>query len=173
VKSKRLWAVLAAAVAAAGAGASTVLATPQAGVTTTTVGTASLPPVQIRSDYRPDPQTWPPSFWSAWLRTHGITDLYVVDNVIDPGGTTGWHSHPGPSLIIVKSGTITNYRAEAGHCAGVNYPTGTAFVDTGGNDVHELKNNGTTPAETVAIQLIPHGQPRKIDLAQVPRGCQP
>jgi quercetin dioxygenase-like cupin family protein len=173
MKSKRLWAVLAAAVAAAGAGAGTVLATPQAGVTTTTVGTALLPPVQIRSDYRPDRQTWPPSFWSAWLRTHGITDLYVVDNVIDPGGTTGWHTHPGPSLIIVKSGTITNYQAEAAHCAAVSYPAGAAFVDAGGNDVHELKNNGTTAAETVAVQLIPHGQPRKIDLAQVPRGCQP
>ena len=113
MRSRRLWAALAAAVAA-GAGASTVLATTQAGVTTSTVGTASLPPVQIRSDYRPNPQTWPPSFWSAWLRTHGITDLYVVDNVITAGGTTGWHTHSGPSLIIVKSGTITNYRAEAG-----------------------------------------------------------
>jgi hypothetical protein len=173
MNSTRLWAVLAAAVAAAGAGATTVLATPQAGVTTSTVGTASLPPVQIRSDYRPNPQTWPPSFWSAWLRTHGITDLYVVDNVIGAGGTTGWHTHPGASLIIVKSGTITNYRAEAGRCAGVDYPAGTAFVDAGGNDVHELKNNTTSPAETVAIQLIPHGQPRKIDLAQVPRGCEP
>ena len=130
MKSKRLWAVLAAAaVAAAGAGASTVLATPQAGLTTTTVATASVPPLQIRSDYRPQPQTWPPSFWSAMLRTHGITDLYVVDNVIAPGGTTGWHTHSGPSLIIVKSGTVTNYRAETRGCAGVDYPAGTAFVD--------------------------------------------
>ena len=98
----------------------------------------------------------------------------MVDNVITQGGTTGWHTHSGPSLIIVKSGTITNYRAEGlAHRAGVDYPAGTAFTDAGGNDVHELKNNGTTPAETLAIQLIPHGQPRKIDLTQVPRGCQP
>jgi hypothetical protein len=163
--------VLAVAVAVAGGGASTVLATTQSGVTTTTVGLASLPPVQIHSSFRPQPQTWPPSFWSAMVRTHGITDLYVVDNVIAPGGTTGWHSHPGPSLIIVKAGTVTNYRAEASNCAGVDYPAGTAFVDAGGNDVHELKNNGTVPAETIAVQLIPHGQPRKVDLPQVPPGC--
>jgi hypothetical protein len=174
MKSKRLWAVLAAAVvAAAGVGASTVLATPPVGLTTTTVGTASLPPVQLHSDYRPQPQTWPPSFWSAFVRTHGITDLYVVDNVIAPGGTTGWHTHAGPSLIIVKTGTVTNYRAETRGCAGVNYPAGTAFVDAGGNDVHELKNNTDEPVETVAVQLIPHGQPRKTDLPQVPPGCQP
>jgi hypothetical protein len=164
--------VLAAAVAAAGVGASTVLATPQAGLTTTTLGSASLPPLRIHSDYRPDPQTWPPSFWSTVLRTHAITDLYVVDNKLAPGGTTGWHTHPGPSLIIVVSGTVTNYRAAAGHCAGYDYPTGTGFVDAGDNDVHELKNNGATTAETVAVQFIPHGQPRKIDLPQVPQGCQ-
>jgi hypothetical protein len=173
MKSKRLWAALAVAIAAAGAGASTVLATPQAGVTTTTVGTASLPPEQIRSYFRQQQPSWPPSFWSALLQTHGITDLYVVDNVIAPGGTTGWHTHAGPSLIIVKAGTVTNYRAETRRCAGVDYPAGTAFVDAGSNDVHELKNNGTVPAETVAIQLIPHGQPRKTDLPQVPPGCQP
>ena len=107
------------------------------------------------------------------LRTHGITDLYVVDNVITAGGTTGWHTHSGPSLIIVKSGTVTNYRAETRGCAGVNYPAGTAFVDAGGNDIHELKNNTDEPVETVAVQLIPHGQPRKTDLPAVPRGCQP
>ena len=173
MKSKRAWVVLAVAVAAAGVGASTVLATPQAGLTTTTVATASVPPLQIHSDYRPQPQTWPPSFWSAMLRTHGITDLYVVDNVLAPGGTTGWHTHPGPSLIIVKSGTVTNYRVEARGCAGVNYPAGTAFTDAGSNDVHELKNNTDEPVETVAVQLIPHGQPRKIDLPEIPRGCQP
>jgi quercetin dioxygenase-like cupin family protein len=173
MKSKRAWVVLAVAVAAAGVGASTVMATPQAGLTTSTVATASVPPLQIRSDYRPQQQTWPPSFWSAMLRTHGITDLYVVDNVIAPGGTTGWHTHPGPSLIFVKSGTVTNYRVETRGCAGVNYPAGTAFVDAGENDIHELKNNTDEPVETVAVQLIPHGQPRKIDLPEVPRGCQP
>jgi hypothetical protein len=172
MKSKRLCVALAVALGAAGAGATSVLATPQSGLTTSTVATASVPPLQIRSDYRPQPQTWPPSFWSAMLRTHGITDLYVVDNVLAPGGTTGWHSHSGPSLIIVKAGTVTNYRAEARGCGGVNYPAGTAFVDAGGSDVHELKNNTNEPVETIAVQLIPHGQPRKTDLPDVPPGCQ-
>jgi quercetin dioxygenase-like cupin family protein len=173
MKKTCAWAALAVAVVAAGSGASTVLATTQAGVTTTTVGTASLPSLQIHSYFRPQQQTWPPSVWSALLQTHGITDLYVVDNVIAPGGTTGWHTHAGPSVIIVKSGTVTNYRAEARRCAGVDYPAGSAFVDSGGNDVHELKNNTDQPVETVAIQFIPHGQPRKTDLPEVPPGCQP
>ena len=34
--------------------------------------------------------------------------LVAVDNKIDPGGTTGWHEHPGPSLILVVLGQVTN-----------------------------------------------------------------
>src|SRR4026207_474384 len=29
---------------------------------------------------------------------------------IAPGGTTGWHMHPGPHLIVVTEGTLTYYR---------------------------------------------------------------
>ncbi|MFL5860050.1 MAG: hypothetical protein ACJ780_04620 [Solirubrobacteraceae bacterium] len=171
MKSKRLWVVLAAALGAAGAGASSVLATPQSGLTTTTVATASFPPLRIHSDYQPSPPGPLASRWQAMLKTHGITDVYVVDNVLAPGGMTGYHDHLGPSLIMVVRGTVTNYRAEAGNCAGVDYPKGTGFIDAGGGDIHELKNNGTETAETIAVQLIPHGQPRKIDVLQTPPGC--
>ena len=41
------------------------------------------------------------------IRTKGESDLYIVSNRIAPGGHTGWHSHPGPSMVIVKSGTAT------------------------------------------------------------------
>ena len=47
---------------------------------------------------RPDGKTHPNGVWLAWLKTHGSSDLYVVDNKFAPnGGTSGWHSHPGPS----------------------------------------------------------------------------
>jgi quercetin dioxygenase-like cupin family protein len=48
-----------------------------------------------------------PRVWRAGIRTRGASDLYVLQNTIAPGGTFGWHSHPGPSLVIVKSGTAT------------------------------------------------------------------
>src|SRR3954451_21905743 len=41
--------------------------------------------------------------WHAELETRGLTDGYVVDNKFAPGQDTGWHSHPGPSLIFVVS----------------------------------------------------------------------
>ena len=94
----------------------------------------------------------------------------VVENDFQPGQTTGWHSHPGPSEIFVVTGSITNYASDQWQCKGVTYAAGTAFLDAGGTDVHELVNAGTAPAETIAVQFIPHGQARRIDKPE-PSNC--
>jgi hypothetical protein len=44
-------------------------------------------------------------FWISMQKTKGLSDLYVQSNAWQPGGSTGWHSHPGHSLIIVTAGT--------------------------------------------------------------------
>jgi quercetin dioxygenase-like cupin family protein len=108
--------------------------------------------------------------WRTRLETRGLTDGYVVDNKFQPGQSTGWHSHPGPSLIFVVSGSVTNYESGTPRCAGVTYQAGTSFVDAGGTDVHMLRNDGTVPAETIAVQFIPNGLPRRID-QPVPNCC--
>ena len=164
---KKRW-TLALLIAVMGVGvfAAEVLATPNSGLTTTTVAQAPLPPVNINSENRTAPPDGVPTAWRAMLRTYGISDLYVVENTLAPGGTTGWHSHPGPSLIIVVSGSVTNYSPSEHDCAGHTYAAGASFIDAGGKDVHMLQNNGATPAQTVAVQFIPHGQPRRIDEPQ-------
>jgi quercetin dioxygenase-like cupin family protein len=101
--------------------------------------------------------------WGVLLRTHGLTDGYVVDNKFLPGQTTGWHSHPGPSIVYVVAGSITNYESSQRHCAGVTYAAGSQFVDAGGTDVHMLRNNGSVPAETIAVQFVPDGLQRRMD----------
>ena len=105
----------------------------------------------------------------VFLRTKGTSDVYVVSNVIAPGGHTGWHTHPGPSLITVKSGTITVYSPDSG-CVPTDYPAGTGFIDPGDGHVHILRNEGTVVAETIAVQLLPAGAARRID-ASTPAGC--
>jgi hypothetical protein len=42
--------------------------------------------------------------WKAKLSIDQF-QLYVVEVTIQPGGWLGWHSHPGLSLVVVKSGT--------------------------------------------------------------------
>lgn len=108
--------------------------------------------------------------WEAILRTHGDSDGYVVQNDFQPGQSTGWHSHPGPSIIFVVTGTVTNFDSSKRHCHGTSYSAGSSFVDPGGTDVHMLMDTGADPAETIAVQIIPRGQARRVDEPQ-PANC--
>jgi hypothetical protein len=85
-------------------------------------------------------------------------------------GHTGWHTHPGPSLITVKSGTITAYDGDDPTCSPTVYSAGEGFVDPGDGHVHILRNEAGVPAETVAVQLLPQGSVRRIDVP-APENC--
>jgi len=98
------------------------------------------------------------------------SDVYVVDNKFAPGGTSGWHSHPGPSLILVVAGTVTNYSGDDPSCTPHVYTKGDGFIDPGSGDVHMLRNETSAPAETIAVQLLPKAAVRRIDAA-APSGC--
>lgn len=141
------------------------LATPQSGVSTTILATSTFGEIDLNA------HTIPADIWQARLKTHGLTDAYVVDNKFAPGGTTGWHTHPGPSLIFVVAGTVSNYTSDDPTCTPKAYTAGQSFIDDGGGDVHILRNeSSTTPAETIAVQLLPQGSVRKTD-APAPGNC--
>ena len=110
------------------------------------------------------------NIWLSLQRTKGQSDVYVQTNVWQPGGTTGWHSHPGHSLIIVTAGTVTAYEANDPACKPTVYTVGMGFVDPGGDHVHLIRNEGRDPASTIAVQLIPAGAERRID-ADDPGNC--
>ncbi len=112
-----------------------------------------------------DEQAW----WSQQL-AKGLSDVYVQSNVWAPGGSTGWHSHPGHSLIIVTAGTVTDYEGHDPDCKPHVYETGMGFVDPGGDHVHILRNEGDVEAKTIAVQLIPADAMRRIDVAD-PGNC--
>jgi quercetin dioxygenase-like cupin family protein len=101
------------------------------------------------------------------LKTKGDSDLYVTRNAIAAGGTSGWHTHPGPSLVTVTLGEITVY--DAAVCAPTRYGLGETFVDDG-DHVHLIRNESGAAAETAAVQLIPRGATRRID-AEQPNNC--
>lgn len=162
MKSKLVWALIA-GIVGAGVYGGNVLATPGVG-STSTVAKATFAGMNLNA------HSIPADLWQARLMTQGLTDVYVVDNKIAVGGTTGWHTHPGPSLILVVAGEVTNYTSADPTCTGHVYTAGEGFVDPGGADVHTLWNRGTVPAETMAVQLIPNGAPRKID-KDAPGNC--
>ena len=110
---------------------------------------------------------------NVWLSLHttkGLSDLYVQSNVWQPGGTSGWHTHPGHSLITVIAGTVTAYEADDPDCKPKVYTQGMGFVDPGDGHVHNLRNEGSVEARKITVQLLPAGAPRRIG-AEGPKQC--
>lgn len=100
--------------------------------------------------------------WDLKISTKETSDVYVVRNAVQPGGHSGWHSHPGPSLITVTAGSITAYHSDDPLCSPRVYNVGEGFVDTGSH-AHILRNETASYAETVAVQFLPQGSGRRND----------
>ena len=114
-----------------------------------------------------------PAAWNELIQTKGASDLYVQENTWLPGGSTGWHTHPGPSFVIVTEGSVTVYDGDDPTCTGHVYTAGTAddsFVDAGGGHVHIVRNETGAVAKTIAVQLTPAGAVRRQDAAD-PGNC--
>jgi hypothetical protein len=110
------------------------------------------------------------NIWLSSQKTKGLSDVYVQSNVWKVGGSTGWHTHPGHSLIVVTAGTVTAYEGDDPACKPAVYTQGMGFVDPGGDQVHIIRNEGTVEARTIAVQLIPADATRRIDV-QSPGNC--
>jgi hypothetical protein len=153
-----------------------VLATPASGFVGTTIAVGRFGEIDVFNNsvvVQPGLGPIPASVASVWLsmqKTKGLSDLYVQNNVWAPGGSTGWHTHPGHSLIIVTQGTVTAYDGHDSNCAPKVYTQGMGFVDAGGDHVHLLRNEGSVEARTVAVQLIPADAVRRVDAAS-PGNC--
>ena len=99
------------------------------------------------------------------------TDTVVLTTTINPGGSTGWHSHPGPAFIVVTQGTLTLYDGDDPTCTPHRFGPGTGFLDPGFGHVHIARTEGTTPVTVVQTYLnVPPGSSPRID-APAPGNC--
>ncbi len=148
------------------------MATPASGFAGTTLAVGRFGEIDVFNQLVLHSQLTPGdnNVWLSLQKTKGLSDLYVQSNVWQPNGSTGWHTHPGHSLIIVTAGTVTAYEGNDPTCKPTVYTQGMGFVDPGGDHVHLLRNEGTVPASTIAVQLIPAGAVRRTD-APDPGNC--
>jgi hypothetical protein len=157
-KSKILAAIVLVALGLA-AYAGNVLATPATSFSGTTLAKATFG--EIDSHVHTVPASW-----DEMIRTKGLSDLYVQQNTWQPGGSTGWHTHPGPSLVIVTQGSLTEYNGDDPTCTPHVYTANTPdneFVDPGDGHVHLVRNETGAQAQAIAVQLIPSGATRRQD----------
>jgi quercetin dioxygenase-like cupin family protein len=148
-----------AAITLAIAGASVALATPPSGQTLMPFGRGSLAkPVNINEKV---------ANGRVKIQTQGALDVLAAQYTLAPGGTSGWHEHPGPHITIITQGTLTEIDAK---CKRHNLSAGQADIDSGGS-VDKIENRGSTPVVFDVTFLVPHGVivPRIDEPA--PKGC--
>ncbi|MEU9955254.1 cupin domain-containing protein [Streptomyces sp. NPDC050982] len=123
-------------------GATSALATPGSGVTGTILAQGT-------------------SAGTLKVKAKGRTDVIVRSITIAPGGTTGWHYHPGQLIAVVKSGTLTRTLQD---CSVEVSQAGTSFIEPAGSrHVHVGRNLGTEPVELYVTYLVPKGSPLSLD----------
>jgi quercetin dioxygenase-like cupin family protein len=78
------------------------------------------------------------------IQARDAQDTVMQQIVLGPGGQTGWHSHPGPAVVLVKAGELTLYSGDDPTCTGRTYSAGEAFIDSGQGHVHIGRNLSST-----------------------------
>jgi hypothetical protein len=101
---------------------------------------------------------------------HGL-DIVVARITLTPGGSSGWHSHPGGAIAIIQQGEVTFYTPvaksddkqgqsqsdeEGGgrhpNCVITRYTAGQSFVELPG-EVGFAKNTGSI--DTIIVATFP------------------
>jgi quercetin dioxygenase-like cupin family protein len=91
------------------------------------------------------------------------TDVAMVQITVQPGGSSGWHSHPGGAIIVVKTGTLTVYESVGSQCQATTYSAGQAFIERPG-EVDQVVNTGTVPYVLfVTFPRVPQGESARTD----------
>jgi quercetin dioxygenase-like cupin family protein len=105
------------------------------------------------------------------IRTRGPRDMLVTSITVDPGGTFGWHSHPGPVLVSVASGTLTLIEPSRHHCEQTTVAPGQGFIEDGG-DVHLARNKGSVPIQLYVTFLAKVGTTEFLTEEPEPAVCR-
>jgi quercetin dioxygenase-like cupin family protein len=101
-----------------------------------------------------------------------LLETVMQQIIIGPGGSTGWHSHPGPVVVLIKAGEFTFYSSEDLTCTPRTYSAGQAFIDPGQGHVHLGRNLSTSQNVEVWVTYfdVPTGGPFRLD-APNPGNC--
>ncbi|MGW8886084.1 cupin domain-containing protein [Streptomyces sp. NPDC055749] len=98
----------------------------------------------------------------------GRADVTFRKITIEPGGSTGWHTHAGQLIVVVQSGTLTRTLSD---CSVEVTPAGTSFIEPAGpGHRHIGRNNGTEPVVLWVTYLLPEGRALSDDAEAVDCG---
>jgi hypothetical protein len=107
--------------------------------------------------------------WHVEVKAKPALDLAVQRIVFQPGGQSGWHTHPGPVFIQVVAGVMTFYESDDPACEPIVRSAGQGYLDVG-EHAHIARNETGAIAENVVTYLAPPGAPLRND-ADAPGNC--
>lgn len=91
------------------------------------------------------------------------TNVVMAEITVGPGGSSGWHSHPGGAIIVVQQGSLRVYESVGNQCQTKTYTAGDAFVERPG-EVDQVVNTGTGPYTLfVTFPRVPQGGSPRTD----------
>ena len=143
----------------------TAVATPPSGISFVPIGRATLPEFNVkRKDKTLD--------WELELEAPQPIDVATQIVMFQPGAFSGWHTHPGPVLFTVRTGTLTVYEGEDPSCTPHVFSAGTGAVEAAtSKHSHMVRNETSSIAEAVVTYMVPVGaNPLRTDLPN-PGNC--
>jgi quercetin dioxygenase-like cupin family protein len=93
-------------------------------------------------------------------------DIVVAQNTVQPGGSSGWHMHPGGAIVVVAQGQITTYESVGDHCIVTTYIAGQAFTERANKPLIAVNRGSTVTITFATFPNVPVGVPgaQRIDL---------
>jgi hypothetical protein len=130
-----------------------------------------------------DPATVPTGFFVAHNNVADIpldrlaravkpdgAEVYVQHLSLAPNQVSAWHTHPGPVIVTIRSGSLTYQDAAGNACRERPYAAGQGFVDPGFGNVHRVVA-GAFGAEIYSTFLLPPGSENHLIVAPAPEEC--
>jgi hypothetical protein len=141
-------------------------ATPPSGIAFTPIGRATVPEFDVRRRFRvqggdQEDGNGKNKMWKLALEATQPIDVATQLVTFQPGGSSGWHTHPGPVFFTVRTGTLTVYEGDDPSCSPLVFPAGTGAVEAGTNThIHMVRNETNSVAEALVTYLVPVGTPQ-------------
>lgn len=90
------------------------------------------------------------------IKTKDAVDVATLEvTFARGGGSAGWHSHPGPVFVVIKSGEISVWNED---CEKTVYGVGETFFEMGPQELMLVKNEDPdTDAVVVGTFIVPVG----------------
>ena len=156
-KSKILWGTVATASVVSGL----AFATPTIGAYYNVVRSTGTAERDIRAHAQLEIPGLDEDF-SALVETEGASNIIQQEIKFSPGGTTGWHTHPGIVILTLAadSGPIDWYDSKCGKTV---YKAGDSWTE--GTKLHDVVNRGSTDAHFLVTYIVAKDVAKRTDQA--------